>query len=165
MFMYFFNFYQKFGEETIHNWCKSLQYFRLCRSHPYPDDLVPDRFVVKISFTTNDELDSILENLEISLRLPNSELEPFKEYNENHSSGWVLINNSFCNLDVNKILKMVTIDVSGTIEDLFELKVETFQRAIEIEKQFKKYNFKFIDPPEDDAKYCLAPKFYPEIWG
>ena len=157
--------FMKYGKEEICNWCGKLQLFRLCLAHPYPDDLTPDRFSAIISFTNDEELTSILAKINFSLKLENSELVSFKEYNENHSAGWISINNSLANLDVNKIRKTITIDVSGSGDDLFKLSEDTFTRAIQIEQHLSKYDFQFIDPPEDDAKYCIAPKFYPEFWN
>ena len=156
--------YYKYGKKKIQKWCSRLEFFRFIFTHPYPDDLKPDRFVTSISYSSENELESILKKLDFSLELDNPELPTFKEYNVNHSAGWVLINNSLCFLNINKILKIITIDVSGSKNDLFTMSGVTFKRALKVEEVLGKGDFNFIDPPEDDPKYCIAPKFYPKIW-
>ena len=156
--------YFKFGKRRIKKWCNKLHIFRLCLAHPYPDDITPDRFVAIISFSSREELETIMKELNFSLELPYQDFSPFQEYNENHSAGWILINNSLCYLDVNKIRKTITIDVAGSKEDKFKLDKNTFNRALKIEQFLATRCFQFIDPPEDDPKYCIAPKFYPELW-
>jgi hypothetical protein len=141
-----------------------IRFFPIFFAHPYPDDLKLDRFITNISYSSGNELENILKKLDFSVELNNPELAPFKEYNVNHSAGWVLINNCLCYLNVNKILKIITIDVSGSKNDLLKMSDATFKRALKIEEILRKGDFNFIDPPEDDPKYCNVPKFYPKIW-
>lgn len=156
--------YYKFGKRRLKKWCRKLHIFRLCLAHPYPDDMNPDRFVAIISFSSQEKLENIMKELDISLKLPYPDFVPFKKYNENHSAGWTLINNTLCLLDINKIRKTITIEVVGSNDDKFKLDANTFNRAFNIEQFLATKNLQFIDPPEDDSRYCVAPKYYPKIW-
>jgi hypothetical protein len=151
-----------FGKDVISRWINTLKLFRLCSTYPYPNDLKPVRFMVAINMKTADEINSILEKLvfEPDTSKPDG---GFKKYNENHSAGWVIIKDQFCYLDVNKLLKTIYIEVAGVDDDLFKMDESVFQRALVVEDFLQQLNLTFIDPPQDDS-YCIAPKFYPDVF-
>ena len=154
----------KYGKKNIMRWCHTLKLFRLCLTHPYPDDFKPDRFVTIISVTSQEELANNLTALNFTPDESNTRGAKFHDYSENFSAGWVLIAQKLCHLEVNKLLKTVTIDVSGTQKDPFDFGEETFENAKEIENFLLLKDFTYRDPPYDE-KYCVSPKTYPQIWN
>ena len=131
--------------------------------YPYPNDMKPERFLASISFENHNEINSILQKIEFKEDTSKSEESRYKQYNENHSAGWITIKDNFCYLDVNKIRKTIQIEVSGTDEDLFKMNDSVYNRALVIEQLLSKLELNFIDPPQDD-NYCISPKHYPELW-
>ncbi|NHK29771.1 MAG: hypothetical protein FK730_00365 [Asgard group archaeon] len=131
--------------------------------YPYPNDMKPERFLAAIKCKDIDEINNILQKMNFKKDTSKPEESRYKQYNENHSAGWIIIEDNFCYLDVNKIRKTILIEVSGTDEDLFLMDETVFNRTLTIEQFLQKLNLNFIDPPQDD-KYCISPKYYPELW-
>ncbi|HUT79595.1 MAG TPA: hypothetical protein VMZ29_00215 [Candidatus Bathyarchaeia archaeon] len=152
-----------YGKEKIQTWVTTLNAFRLCSCYPYPADNKPERFIAKISFKKELELQEILEKLDFVIDNKKPKISQYHDYNEHHSAGWILLNGDSCYLDVNKMLKTVIFEVSGTYDDPFKLNELVFRRAVRIEEYLVDLGLVFNNPPQDD-RYCIAPKFYPEIW-
>ncbi|NHJ32082.1 MAG: hypothetical protein FK732_04400 [Asgard group archaeon] len=155
--------FQEYGEENIRRWCTSLNIFRLCKTYPYPNDMDPERFIVSIQYSTEEDLERILQNLELREDKSKPEQSRFKLYNEHHSSGWQLLKGISCLISVNKLLQVITIQVSGVEGDLFKLDETTYENAQQIEKFILTLDLVFNTPPQDDD-YCFSPKYYPELW-
>ncbi|MBK5112074.1 MAG: hypothetical protein KGD59_04170 [Candidatus Heimdallarchaeota archaeon] len=153
----------EYGEENIRRWCTSLKIFRLCKTYPYPNDMHPDRFIASIQFSTDDELDRILQNLELTENTDKPEQSRFRLYNEHSFAGWQLLNGLSCYMSINKLLQVITLEVSGIKGDQFKLDETTFERAKKIEEFILKLDLVFIIPPQDD-NYCICPKYYPKLW-
>lgn len=153
-----------FGKEVIMKWTKNLKIFRLCSMYPYPNDFKPVRFLMAIHFEDSSDLKEILHKLNYEIDMTKPEESRFKEYNENHSAGWIILQDNFCYMDINKITKKIFIEVSGIEEDLFKMDNSVFIRAKKIEQFIEKLGFNFIDPPQDD-RYCISPKYYPSLWN
>ncbi len=151
-----------YGKDKFLNWCRSLRYFRFCKSHPYPDDLKPDRFIALTSFENEAELTTFCNSLEI-----NAKIEGGKILNSNDSNstfyGKAAVFGVYCYVNVNKILKTLLLEVSGTESDQFLLDDTTFQRAKQIDENLSALEIEFISSPYEDD-YCITPKFYPEVW-
>ena len=158
------HFFFEYGEEKVTKWVTTLKIFRLCAVYPYPNDMHPERFIAKTSFINDVHLEEILRaiNWEEIQKKPIG--ARFKEYNENHSAGWVLINNIPCLLDINKILKSIEIEVSGVGDETHKFDCTVFLRAKKLEEYLQSKSFSFIDPPQDD-NYCISPKYYPNLWN
>lgn len=152
-----------FGKETIFKWIRSLNIFRLCSMYPYPNDLKPERFLTTIHFDYDSDLNDILLKLDFKIDTTKPKESRFKELNENHSAGWIVIQNNFCYMEVNKILNRILLEVSGTEEDLFKMDELVFNRALKVEEFLEKLKLTFIEQPQDD-KYCISPKYYPLLW-
>ncbi len=153
----------EYGVEIVRKWILSLNIFRICTIYPYPNDLKPVRLVTSIQFTDEKELQNILTNLNLETAKTKPENSQFHDENENISVVWILLNNEICYLDVNKILKKVHIEVSGTKEDQFGFDETVVERGKRIETFLSNKDFSFIDPPQDD-KYCISPTYYPFLW-
>ncbi|MBN1328813.1 MAG: hypothetical protein JXA54_05005 [Candidatus Heimdallarchaeota archaeon] len=152
-----------YGKDYVLKWVTKLKIFRLCGCYPYPADLTPERFLAKICYKSDSELSQIMKKL----NLTNSSQKPrniqFQKSTESHSYGWVLLNGNPCYLDINKVLKTIIFEISGTNDEPFKLSDETFKQAKRIEDYLQNLGLIFHDPPQDD-NYCVAPKFYPEVW-
>ena len=157
------HFFFEYGEETVIKWITTLKIFRLCAIYPYPNDMHPERFIAKISFTNDDHLEKILRKIDWKENQKKPREARFKKYNDNHSAGWVLINNIPCLLDINKILKSIEIEVSGVGDETHKFDNTVFLRAKQLEEYLQSNGFSFIEPPQDDS-YCISPKYYPNLW-
>lgn len=153
-----------FGEEFISKWINELLIFRLCACYPYPADLKPERFIVKIKYNSDEELTDILGKLEIAEDKSREEEQRFQDLNENITSGYCLIAQTSCYLDINKILNTIVFEVAGTKDDPFKLNESVFNKAYKIEQFLLKQKFNYIDPPQDD-RYCISPKYYPDAFN
>ena len=151
-----------YGKERFLNWCKSLNFFRFCKSHPYPDDLKPDRFIALTNFGNIDELIDLSDVLELEFR-EEKESSRFLENIETTFSGKATVFGISCYVDVNKVMKTVLLEVSGNERDQFSLDDTTFQRAKMIDRKLANLEIEFISSPYEDD-YCVTPEFYPEIW-
>ena len=78
-------------------------------------------------------------------------------------SGDLTVFGVFCNVDVNKVLKNLLLEVSGNESDQFTLDDTTFQTAKMIDEKLSKLHVKFTSSPYDDD-YCITPEFYTEVW-
>ena len=153
----------EYGEENVRRWCTSLRIFRLCKTYPYPNDMHPDRFIACIHFSADEELDRIMQDLELTEDTNRPEQSRFRLYNEKTSAGWQLLNGLSIYMTINKLLQVITLEVSGTESDQFKLDETTFDRAKKIEEFILKLDLVFNIPPQDD-NYCFSPKYYPELW-
>ena len=158
------HFFFEYGKEKITKWVTMLKIFRLCAIYPYPNDMQPERFIAKISFTNKEHLEKILTAINWKENQKKPIEARFKEYNENHSAGWVLINDISSLLDINKIRKTIEIEISGVGEDTHKFDSTVFQRAKKLEEYLQSKSFTFVDPPQDD-NYCISPKYYPSLWN
>ena len=149
----------EYGKRRFLNWCNSLKIFRFCKSHPYPDDLLPDRFIALATFENNEELQNILNILEIE---PPIEIQEILE-KETVLSKDVKINSTSCYIEINRFLNNLVFTVSGTEEDQFIVDDSTFKRAKRIDDYLSTLNLKYASSPYNDD-YCITPEFYPEIW-
>lgn len=153
----------EYGEENIRRWCTSLKIFRLCKTYPYPNDMHPDRFIACIQFSTDEELDRILKDLDLTEDANKPKISRFIVYNDQSSAGWQLLNGLSCYTSISKYLQVITLEVSGIESDQFKLDETTFERAKKIEDFILKLELVFNTPPQDD-EYCFSPKYYPELW-
>ena len=151
-----------YGKEKLLNWCRSLNFFRFYKSHPYPDDLRPDRFIALTSFENEKELATLFDLLQIRVKNEEEEALNSKEISSVFS-GDAEVFSIYCYVEVNKILKTLLLEVSGTERDQFSLDDTTFQRAKKIDDFLSTLNIEFINSPYNDD-YCLTPEFYSEIW-
>lgn len=152
-----------YGKKRFLNWCRSLNIFRFCKTHPYPDDLNPDRFIALTSFKDEEDLENLLDLMKIHVK---GEIEGDFTYLaniENTLSTQAIVNEVQCYISINKVLKTIVLDVSGTEENQFLLDNSTFQRVKKMDDFFSTLNIDFISSPHDDD-YCITPEFYPELW-
>jgi hypothetical protein len=151
-----------YGRERFLNWCRSLNIFRFCKSHSYPDDLHPDRFVTLVYFHDDSELDQLLTLMKIKIN-SNDNNNIIVENIESTFHGLVNVNDEKCYIHINKIAKTIFLEVSGIKNDPFSLDDTTFQRAKKIDDFLVALDINFISSPYDDD-YCITPEFYPQIW-
>lgn len=151
--------YLDYGKERLRNWCCSLNKFRFFKSHPYPDDLTPDRFIALTKFKDENELQHIINLLKIELNIKNQDVSAIESvfYEE------VIVNEVSCFIEINKVLKNLVLVVSGSEQDQFSLDDSTFLRAKKIDNLLSELEIEFISSPYNDD-YCITPEFYPEIW-
>ncbi len=154
--------FMTYGKERFLNWCRSLNIFRFCRSHPYPDDLHPDRFVTLIYFYDDNELNELLTLMKIKTKDNDNNTVRIEEIETTFSS-LVKVNNEKCYIYINKILKTIILEVSGIENDPFSLDDTTFQRTKRIDDFLDTLDINFISSPYDDD-YCITPEFYPQVW-
>lgn len=152
-----------YGKEQFLNWCRSLNFFRLCRSHPYPDDLKPDRFISVTIFENDAELEALFDSLKIEVRIEEGNILKTKDIVSTFS-GKTKVFGVYCYIEVNKILRTLMLEVSGTETDQFSLDDTTFQRAKIIDGFLSTLQIEFISSPNEDD-YCITPEFYPEVWN
>ena len=151
-----------YGKKKLLNWCRSLNFFRFCKSHPYPDDLKPDRFIALTSFENDKELATLFDLLQIKTKDEEDKALNSSDISSVFSGDAEVFGVS-CNVEINKILNSLLIEVSGTDEDQFSLDDSTFQRAKKIDKHLLLLQIEFISSPYDDD-YCITPEFYSEVW-
>ena len=152
-----------YGKKRFLDWCRSLYVFRFCKSHPYPDDLLPDRFIALLKVKEESSFLKILALMKIDLEEEYIE-EFFGDSSRKVLSESVEIHRFQCSLQINKILKTITLEVSGNETDLFTLDESTFKRAKGIDDFLKTLDLEFSGSPFDDD-YCITPEFYPEVWN
>jgi hypothetical protein len=151
--------YTNYGKKRFLNWCRSLNIFRFIKSHPYPDDLNPDRFIALINFQKDEEVFDLINILEIK---PEINIEDILRMDTVFSEK-VTVNNVLCYFEINKFLKNLVFTVSGTEEDQFALDDSTYQRAKKLDILLSEVKLKYVSSPYDDD-YCITPEFYPEVW-
>ena len=151
-----------YGKERFLGWCRTLKFFRFYKSHPYPDDLKPDRFIALTSFRNDIGLDKLFVSLEIIMQNRKEKLPTSKEIKSTFSAK-VTVFGVFCYIDVNKTLKTIMLEVSGNETDQFSLDDTTFQRVKQIDECLSNLHINFISSPYGDD-YCITPEFYPEVW-
>ena len=149
-----------YGKERFLNWCRSLQKFRFIKSHPYPDDMNPDRFIALTNFKDEEELQNFVSIMKIELGFDMQEVIS----SESYFSGKTKVNETTCYIEINKVLKNLVLVVSGTEEDQFALDDSTFQRAKKIDQFLSELNMEFVSSPYNDD-YCITPDYYPSVWG
>lgn len=154
--------FMTYGKERFLNWCRSLNIFRFCKSHPYPDDLHPDRFVTLIFFNDNKELNQLLTIMKIKTN-GNDNINIRTENIESTFHGLIKVSDEKCYIHINKISKTIFLEVSGIENDPFSLDDTTFQRAKRIDDFLVTLDINFISSPYDDD-YCITPQFYPQVW-
>ncbi|MCG3221511.1 MAG: hypothetical protein H7641_09035 [Candidatus Heimdallarchaeota archaeon] len=152
-----------YGKERFLNWCCSLSIFRFCKSHPYPDDLNPDRFIALTSFKDEEDFKNLLYLMKIHVKGEVKGDFTYLANIKNTSSTQALVNEVQCYISINKVLKTIILEVSGTEEDQFLLDDSTFQRAKKIDDYLSTLNIDFICSPHNDD-YCITPEFYPSVW-
>jgi len=151
--------YNTYGKARFLNWCRSLSIFRFIKSHSYPDDLNPDRFIALISFLNTEELSDLIKIMKIK---PQLDIEAILKM-ETVVSKKVTINDIPCFFEINQFLKNLVFIVSGTEKDQFDLDDSTFQRAKKIDDFLISLEIDFESSPYNDD-YCITPEFYPNIW-
>ncbi len=151
--------YINYGKKRFLNWCRSLNVFRFIKSHPYPDDLNPDRFIALIGFQNKEEVFDLISILEIK---PELDIEDIFKM-ETVFSKKVTVNNVPCYFEINQFLKNLVFIVSGTDNDQFELDDSTFERAKLLDYFLASLKINFESSPYNDD-YCITPEFYPEVW-
>lgn len=155
--------YTNYGKERFLNWCRSLNIFRFCKSHPYPDDLNPDRFITLASFKDEVDLRNLIKLMKIKIMRDDSNKIFDLSKIEHTFSGKGDIKESSCFIQINKVLKTLIIEVSGTEEDQFSLDDSTYQRAKKIDDYLSTLEVDFVSSPHNDD-YCITPEFYPLVW-
>ena len=154
--------YSEYGKERFINWCRSLNVFRFCKAHPYPDDLAPDRFLAVLNFKNREALINLLSSLAVKFKETN--LDIYLEQNKNKVFyGRAKICDSSCFITINEVTGNIEIEVSGVEEDPFALEDSTFLRALIIDEFLRKLELDFSSSPYED-NYCISPEFYPEVW-
>ena len=151
--------FTKYGKKRFLNWCRSLNIFRFIKSHPYPDDLNPDRFIAVIKFQDDEELLDLTNILEIE---PELNVETILKM-ETVFSKEVTINDVLCYFEINHFLMNLVFTVSGTDEDQFALDLSTFEKAKKLDDFLTSLEIDFESSPYKDD-YCITPEFYPEVW-
>jgi len=151
-----------YGKEQFLNWCRSLNFFRFCKSHPYPDDLKPDRFIALTFFENDAELETLFSSLEIGVKVEEDMTLNPKDIVSTFS-GKTKVFGVHCYIDVNKTLRTLVLEISGNESDQFSLDDTTFQRAKIIDDHLSTLQIEFISSPYEDD-YCITPEFYPEVW-
>lgn len=152
----------KYGEERFLNWCHSLEIFRFCQAHPYPDDFAPDRFITVLKFTNKEDLKQILKSIKVNFE--EVDLDAFLEQEEiKVIYGKAEINQSKCYVTINEVTRLIEIEIYGVEEDAYALTNETFQRAKIIDEFLSRFDYEFCSSPFDD-NYCITPEFYPQVW-
>ncbi|NPD88593.1 MAG: hypothetical protein HGN29_07705 [Asgard group archaeon] len=154
------NLYLDYGKERFLNWCRTLYSFRFIKSHSYPDDMNPDRFIALINFKDEDELRNFVNIMKIESDVDIQEAIT----SESYFSGKAKVNETTCYIEINKVLKNLVFVVSGTEEDQFALDDSTFQRAKKIDQFLSELNMVFVSSPYDDV-YSITPEFYPSVWN
>lgn len=154
--------FNTYGKERFLNWCRLLKIFRFYKSHPYPDDLVPDRFLALIEVEENTELKEVLGTMKVKLIDVNLEKFLLNETQKVYS-GEAVINSNRCFVSINKILKTISLEVSGNDEDRFTLDDTSFQRAKTIDDFLHALSIEFVSSPYADD-YYITPEYYPEVW-
>lgn len=152
----------KYGEDRFLNWCRSLTIFRFCKSHPYPDDLAPDRFIALIMFENRSALLSLLDRMKPIFLEKNLE-EYLKLEEAKVFSGKAEINEVGCYISINEITGHLEIEVVGIDGDLFAITEDTFERTKLLDHFLEKLDLNFVLSPYDDD-YCITPEFYPKVW-
>ncbi|MHA2254919.1 MAG: hypothetical protein ACXAAM_02500 [Candidatus Heimdallarchaeaceae archaeon] len=152
-----------YGKKRFLYWCRSLNIFRFCESHPYPDDLNPDRFIALTSFKDEAELKNLFKVMKIKIMKENPNMIFDLSKIELTFSGKADVEESSCFIQINKVLKTLIIEVSGTEEDQFFLDDSTYQRAKKIDDFLSTLNIDFVSSPHGD-NYCITPEFYPSVW-
>ncbi|NHJ86683.1 MAG: hypothetical protein FK734_14560 [Asgard group archaeon] len=153
-----------YGKEKILKWITTLKIFRLCACYPYPADNQPERFIAKINYKKDIELEEILAKLDFTIDSKKPKISQFHDYSDSQSNGWIILNGDSCLLNINKMLKTITFEVSGTDDDPFKMSELVFRRATRVENYLVDLGLEFDDPPQDD-NYCISPKYYPEAWN
>lgn len=153
------NLFLKYGKERFLNWCRSLLKFRFIKSHPYPDDLNPDRFIALINYTDEDELRDLVSIMKIEINIEQRDVFDKETYVSNEAE----VNDVSCYVKINRVLKNIELEVSGSGEDKFALDDSTFHRAKKIDDFLTELDIEFVSSPFDDD-YCVTPEFYPDVW-
>ncbi len=161
--MFLESLYFNYGKEVVLKWITNLHIFRLCVPHPYPDDFKPIRYQALIKFNSEKELTSILEQLNFEAFKGIIPEAKYQDLNENNSAGWIKLLDVVGYLNVNKILKNITLEISGKMDDMFQIDESTFIAAKKIDEFLQTLNLLTVEPPQND-EYCICPKYYPEIW-
>ncbi len=152
----------KYGEERFLNWCHSLEIFRFCQAHPYPDDFASDRFIAVLKFTNKEQLKKILKSLKVNFE--EVDLDIYLEQEETKVIyGKAEIKQSKCFVTINEVIGIIEIEVYGVEEDPYALTNETFHSAKNIDEFLKEFDYEFCSSPFDD-NYCITPEFYPVVW-
>jgi hypothetical protein len=152
----------EYGEERFLKWCQNLKILRFCKSHPYPDDLKPDRFIALTKFGSRKELEYIVNLIHLSFKEDdiNSYL---KKSTKKVISGNALINGINCYANINEVVGYLEIEVMGIEGDPFNLTDDTFERAKSLDDYLIAAKLEFETSPHDDD-YCITPEFYPDVW-
>ena len=154
--------FSEYGEERFREWCRSLSIFRFFKSHPYPDDLAPDRFIALAKFNSREELLIILDKVKILFL--EADIEQYlKHPDKKVISGNASIEGINCYVSINEVVGFLDIEVIGVEGDPFTLTADTFKRAKSIENHLEKLDIDFESSPHDDD-YCISPEYYPDVW-
>jgi len=154
--------FEEYGEKRFLKWCRSLEIFRFCKSHPYPDDLTPDRFIALIHFKEREELVNIIKEIKLSF-FEKDIMSYLQQTNEKLISGEASIKNINCHITINEIVGYLEIAIIGIKDDPFALTADTFERTKSIDNYLQTLDIEFEKSPYGDD-YCITPEFYPEVW-
>ena len=154
-----------YGEEPVKKWVNQLAIFRLCTAYPHPNDMKPERFLAKVKFSSEEELNDVLDRLSLEPEnsAENEDDSTVSSFLEQNYSGPVLVNGIACQLTIEREPNSLIIEVSGTKEEPFKLDESVFQRALKLDRFLDSLALPVVDPPQDD-KYCISPKYYPEAF-
>lgn len=170
--------YETHTRELFSEIARRFRYFRFCRGKDgHGPDASGDSLLVSLRVDSEADLQRIFQSLEIPLIAiqPGEEVaQPGKSYTgEEYAKlvkplyrfpqfreiGWTSIRGAKVFV---YLAKTLTISVTDP-EDVWSVTEPAFRVAESLEPLIALVADAVIDPPKDD-KYCVCPKYYPELW-
>lgn len=132
--------------EQIGAWARRLAHFRFCRGQPSPFFTQPDRLVVALGWSDDDDRRALLAQLD----LPDG------------PDGWFPLGET--RVRVERRPDRVLLSISGAEQRRPEIVDGDIEAALAVEALLAPVADRLIDPPIDDRS-CVSPERYPSLFA